>query len=72
MYKRQVECWSSLWTERAITYRARNDVPAGSVALAVVVQELVDADASGVLFTADPLTGRRDRTVVDALSLIHI
>ncbi|HQA31029.1 MAG TPA: PEP/pyruvate-binding domain-containing protein [Propioniciclava tarda] len=62
-----VECWSSLWTERAITYRARNDVPAGSVALAVVVQELVDADASGVLFTADPLTGRRDRTVVDAV-----
>ncbi len=62
-----VECWSSLWTERAITYRARNGVDADAVALAVVVQELVDAEASGVLFTADPLTGHRGHTRVDAV-----
>lgn len=62
-----VECWSSLWTERAIAYRARNGVPTEAVALAVVVQELVDAEAAGVLFTADPLTGHRGRTVVDAV-----
>lgn len=74
-----VECWSSLWTERAITYRAHNDMDGGvhkdvhgdvhgdAVALAVVVQEMVDADASGVLFTADPLTGHRGRTSIDAV-----
>lgn len=61
-----VACWSSLWTARAIGYRARNGVSHGSVALAVVVQEMVPAQASGVLFTANPLSGRRTETVVDA------
>ncbi|MCG5215288.1 PEP/pyruvate-binding domain-containing protein [Streptosporangium sp. KLBMP 9127] len=59
-------CWASLWTARAIAYRERNGVPHHDVALAVVVQVLVDADAAGILFTADPLTGARDRTVVNA------
>lgn len=63
-----VECWSSLWTERAITYRARNGVPTDGLGLAVVVQQMVEADASGVVFTADPLSGRRDRVVVDAVA----
>ncbi|MFV0450688.1 MAG: PEP/pyruvate-binding domain-containing protein [Propioniciclava sp.] len=62
-----VECWSSLWTERAISYRQRNEIPQDDVALAVVVQELVPADASGVMFTANPRTGRRDEIVVDAV-----
>lgn len=62
-----VECWSSLWTARAITYRARNDVSQEAVSLAVVVQELVAAEASGVMFTADPLTGHRGHVVVDAV-----
>ena len=59
-------CWASLWNARAIAYRARNGVPQDSVALAVVVQELVPADAAGVLFTADPATGERDRMIVNA------
>ncbi|HEY3685555.1 MAG TPA: PEP/pyruvate-binding domain-containing protein [Streptosporangiaceae bacterium] len=59
-------CWASLWNARAIAYRERNGVAQGDVTLAVVVQELVDADAAGVLFTADPATGARDRTVVNA------
>ncbi|MGS2648560.1 PEP/pyruvate-binding domain-containing protein [Streptosporangium sp. LJ11] len=46
-------CWASLWTERAIAYRERNGVPHDEVALAVVVQELVPADAAGVMFTED-------------------
>jgi len=46
-------CWASLWTERAIAYRERNGVPHDDVALAVVVQELVPADAAGVMFTDD-------------------
>ena len=57
-------CWASLWTARAIAYRARNDIT--DVALAVVVQEMVPADAAGVLFTANPVTGARTETVVNA------
>ncbi|SPL96887.1 Phosphoenolpyruvate synthase [[Actinomadura] parvosata subsp. kistnae] len=59
-------CWASLWNPRAIAYRDQNGVPHDDVALAVVVQELVDADAAGVMFTADPLTGDRDQTVINA------
>ncbi|KOX24509.1 pyruvate phosphate dikinase [Saccharothrix sp. NRRL B-16348] len=57
-------CWASLWTARAVAYRARNDIT--DVALAVVVQEMVPADAAGVLFTANPVTGVRTETVVNA------
>ncbi|WP_406673280.1 PEP/pyruvate-binding domain-containing protein [Nonomuraea sp. N2-4H] len=59
-------CWASLWNPRAIAYRDRQGVPHDDVALAVVVQELVDADAAGVLFTADPVSGDRDATVINA------
>ena len=61
-----VNCWGSLWTARAIGYRARNDIAHEDVALAVVVQEMVQSEASGVLFTANPLNGRRTETVIDA------
>ncbi|GAA0929796.1 PEP/pyruvate-binding domain-containing protein [Nonomuraea longicatena] len=59
-------CWASLWNPRAVAYRERNGVPEEDVALAVVVQELVDADAAGVLFTADPISGDTGRSVVNA------
>ena len=61
-----IRCWSSLWTARAIAYRVRNAVDLEGLSLAVVVQAMVDAEASGVLFTANPLTGRRDEVVIDA------
>ncbi len=61
-----VDCWSSLWTARAIGYRARNGIPEGDIALSVIVQEMVPAEASGVMFTANPLTGLRSETVIDA------
>jgi phosphohistidine swiveling domain-containing protein len=61
-------CWASLWTERAVVYRANNGIDQRSVHLAVVIQQLVDASAAGVLFTADPLTGHRYRAVVEAHS----
>jgi phosphohistidine swiveling domain-containing protein len=50
-------CWASLWTARATAYRARHGIPPDKISLAVVVQELIDADASGIVFTADPVTG---------------
>jgi rifampicin phosphotransferase len=59
-------CWSSLWTARAIGYRARNDIPHTDVSLAVIVQNMVQSEASGVLFTANPLTGKRGEVVIDA------
>jgi pyruvate,water dikinase len=61
-------CWASLWNERAVAYRDANLVDPAGVSLAVVVQKMVDASAAGVLFTADPLTGRRRRAAVDAIA----
>lgn len=61
-----IDCWSSLWTARAIHYRARNAIPQPGIALAVVVQTMVQSDVSGVMFTANPLTGLRSETVIDA------
>ncbi len=64
--KAVMQCWSSLWTARAIGYRARNGISHDEVALAVIVQNMVQSQASGVLFTANPLTGCRTDTVIDA------
>lgn len=61
-----IRCWASLWTARAIGYRARNNISDEDVALAVVVQQMVQSEASGVLFTVNPLTGKRSETVIDA------
>src|SRR5436305_8032188 len=58
-------CWASLWTARAIGYRARSGITHEEVSLAVVVQELVLADAAGILFTANPLTGERDQVMIN-------
>jgi rifampicin phosphotransferase len=61
-------CWASLWNERAVAYRRNHGIDDEDIGLAVVVQRMVDAEAAGVLFTADPITGRRGRAVVDAAS----
>ncbi|MCA9962132.1 MAG: hypothetical protein KC443_24020, partial [Anaerolineales bacterium] len=62
-----IDCWSSLWTARAIGYRARNGIAHEDVSLAVVVQCMVPSEASGVLFTANPLNGKRSEMVIDAI-----
>ncbi|HEU4910136.1 MAG TPA: PEP/pyruvate-binding domain-containing protein, partial [Propionibacteriaceae bacterium] len=59
-------CWASLWTDRAVSYRNANGIDHRSVALAVVVQRMIDATAAGVMFTANPVTGSRNETVIDA------
>lgn len=59
-------CWASLFTERAVTYRRRNGIDHRTVRMAVVVQRMVFPDASGILFTADPVTGNRKTATVDA------
>src|SRR5262245_54480577 len=59
-------CWASLWTDRAVAYRATNDIDHRTVRLATVIQVMVDARTAGVLFTANPVTGRRRQAVIDA------
>src|SRR2546430_10622305 len=61
------KCWASLWNERAVAYRKTHDVPRGGLRLAVVVQRMVEAESAGVLFTADPITGRRRRATIEAV-----
>jgi len=59
-------CWSSLWTPRAISYRHQMGVEQDAVAMAVVVQIMVPSDVSGILFTANPATGERSEMIVNA------
>ena len=59
-------CWASLFTERAVTYRLRNGFDHRKVQMAVVVQRMVFPEVSGVLFTADPVTGNRKVASVEA------
>ncbi|MDX3799312.1 rifamycin-inactivating phosphotransferase [Streptomyces sp. AK04-3B] len=59
-------CWASLFTERAVVYRRRNGIDHRAVHMAVVVQQMVFPQASGILFTADPVTGNRKVATVDA------
>lgn len=62
-----VNCWGSLWTARAIGYRLRNQVPQEDLSLGVVVQRMVESQASGVLFSANPVSGLRSEVVIDAV-----
>ena len=59
-------CWVSLFTDRAILYRVQNNFRHQDVQLSVVVQQMVMSDTSGILFTADPLTGHRHTATIDA------
>ena len=59
-------CWASLFTERAVAYRLRNGVDHRKVHMAVVVQRMVFPQVAGILFTADPVTGNRKVSSVEA------
>src|SRR5918999_1249995 len=58
--------WASLWTARAMAYRKRQGVDPATVSLAVVVQRMVESEAAGVMFTANPSSGRRDQATISA------
>jgi pyruvate,water dikinase len=58
------KCWASLWSEAAIAYRTENGLPVAETTMAVVVQALVPATASAVVFTANPLTGDAGEVLV--------
>ena len=61
-----VRCWASMFTDRAISYRADNGYPHHEVAMSVAVQQMVLPKAAGVAFTLDPINGDRSTIVIDA------
>lgn len=65
LVEKVVMCWRSLWNERAIEYRNRYDVT-DEFSHAVVVQEMIKSKVSGVIFTANPVTGIRSEILVNA------
>ncbi|GAB6461783.1 phosphoenolpyruvate synthase [Bacillus cereus] len=60
------KCWASLFTERAVMYRMKNGFEHNQVSICVVVQKMVFPEASGILFTADPVTSNRKVLSIDA------
>ncbi|MBN3523006.1 phosphoenolpyruvate synthase [Paenibacillus apiarius] len=60
------KCWASLFTDRAVIYRMQNGFNHSHVYLAVIVQRMVFPQASGILFTADPITSNRKVISIDA------
>ena len=59
-------CWASLWTARAIYYREKQNFNHFDVALSVVVQMMVRSEKSGVMFTANPITGNKKELMINA------
>lgn len=60
------ECWASLYTARAITYRIANNIPDEGLSMAVAVQKMVNSRSSGVAMTIDPSNGDRSKIVIDS------
>ena len=69
LLRRVKECWASLFTQRAIYYRQQRGFPHEDVDIAVVVQRMVDAEKSGVMFTSHPSTGDPQMTIEAAWGL---
>lgn len=59
-------CWASLWTARAVAYRLEQGFAHGDILLATVVQAMIESEVSGVMFTVNPVSGRRGETVINA------
>ena len=59
-------CWASLWSAEAVSYRSAHGIPHDSVRMAVVVQQMVRSEVSGVAFTANPVTGERGEVVIES------
>lgn len=59
-------CWASLFTDRAILYRIQNSIAHDKVYMAVVVQKMIIPEVSGIMFTADPVSGHRGMISIDA------
>ena len=61
------ECWASLFTPRAIYYRVQNKIRHEKVGISVIVQKMVQSEVSGIMFSIDPVTNRKDRIIIDSV-----
>ena len=59
-------CWASLWSREAVSYRAANGIDHASTYMAVIVQQMIPSEVSGVTFTLNPVSGARDEVVVES------
>lgn len=60
-------CWASAYSARSLAYRLKNNIPFDTVAVAVVLQKMIDPEKSGVLFTADPIQKKADQFIVSSV-----
>lgn len=60
------QCWGSLWSPEAVSYRVTHGIEHASVSMAVVVQEMIASEVAGVSFTANPITGARDEVIIES------
>jgi len=58
-------CWASLWTERAIVYREKNNLKHAQATMAVIIQEMVNAEYAGVVFTKNPRSENQDEILLE-------
>lgn len=61
------ECWASLFSPRAIFYRQQHKFDHFKVKICVVVQKMIQADKSGVMFTVDPIFGNKQKIIIEAI-----
>lgn len=59
-------CWASYWNTRALAYRHKEGIDQMGSGIAVVVQQMVDARSSGIMFTSDPVSGKKDRIIIES------
>lgn len=60
------DCWASLYTERAVIYRKKNNILEEDVSISVIIQVMINSDKSGIMFTANPLNNNYNELTIDA------
>ena len=61
------ECWASAYSERSLAYRTINKLDILNIKVSVILQEMIDPDISGVLFTCNPINGKNDQIVINSV-----
>ncbi len=64
--KQILNCYASLWTDRAVMYRLKQNYKQDDLAIAVIIQEMVESEKSGVLFTVNPINQNQEQMLIDA------
>jgi len=66
LLQKVLECYASLWGDRAVVYRQKQGYDSSRAAIAVVIQQMVESDGAGVLFTVNPSTGNKEEMQINA------